>query len=329
MFKWLAKKRDFNFAKKGSIGGTTEWFCMGYWSCIQSITLKEKWEGLHNPPESKADRTKELNNLFDFMLTARFQSLPNEYQESKTRNQELTRFGAFSFIASILKVEADLHLNLIESRVKNSIFPSVSSGGEAPTYGEYMIFDLKTERGNIKDGYNKIDMGIFRGDDFLTDKNVLLDDSWFAHDEKDVHAFHEFRHQIPILVNEKNAKDNREKIGTDMAVSDNYFDEMMRYYEKMLSDTGLPYVIFGHIGDNHLHINLLPDPSQKNIALALYDEIAKKIFSWNGTVSAEHGIGKKKKKYLFQMVGKSNMEDLKKIKNTLDPQNRLGAGNIF
>jgi len=164
---------------------------------------------------------------------------------------------------------------------------------------------------------------------FLTDKNILLDDSWFAHDEKDVLAFHEFRHQIPILVNEKNAKDNREKIGTDMAVSDNYFDEMMRYYEKTLSDTGLPYVIFGHIGDNHLHINLLPGPSQKNLALAIYDEIAKKIFSWNGTVSAEHGIGKKKKEYLFQMVGKSNMEDLKKIKNTLDPQNRLGAGNIF
>ena len=67
----------------------------------------------------------------------------------------------------------------------------------------------------------------------------------------------------------------------------------------------------------------------RDSALAIYDEIAKKIFSWNGTVSAEHGIGKKKKEYLFQLVGKSNMEDLKKIKNTLDPQNRLGAGNIF
>ena len=29
------------------------------------------------------------------------------------------------------------------------------------------------------------------------------------------------------------------------------------------------------------------------------------------------------------MIGKNNMEDLKKIKNTLDPQNRLGVGNIF
>jgi len=176
---------------------------------------------------------------------------------------------------------------------------------------------------------NNYDLMLEKWIKFLTDENVLLDESWFAHDEKDVFVFHEFRHQIPILVNEKNAKDKREKIGTDMAVSDEHFDEMMKFYEKLLSGTGLPYVIFGHIGDNHLHINLLPSPSQKNLALDIYDEIAKKIFSWKGTVSAEHGIGKKKKAYFLQMVGKNNFEDLKKIKNTLDPQDRLGVGNIF
>ena len=69
------------------------------------------------------------------------------------------------------EIEADLNLNLVESKIKDSILPSVSSDGESPTYGEYMIFDLKTERGNITDGYNKMDMGIFKGDDFLTDKN--------------------------------------------------------------------------------------------------------------------------------------------------------------
>ena len=104
---------------------------------------------------------------------------------------------------------------------------------------------------------------------------------------------------------------------------------MMRYYDKTLSDTGIPYVIFGHIGDNHLHINLLPDPSQKGLADSIYNAIACKVFSWKGTVSAEHGIGKKKKKYFYQMVGQDNIEDLKKIKNALDPQHRLGRGNIF
>ena len=60
----------------------------------------------------------------------------------------------------------------IWSKIKDSILPSVSSDGESPTYGKYMIFDLTTERGNITEGYNKMDMGIFKGDNFLTDKNV-------------------------------------------------------------------------------------------------------------------------------------------------------------
>ncbi len=197
-------------------------------------------------------------------------------------------------------------------------YPNIPMHAKAALFFEEDVIDKKT--------YNiKLEKWI----EFLTNKKVLLNDSWFAHDEKDVFAFHEFRHQIPILVNEKNSKDKREKIGTDMAVSDGYFDEMMRYYESTLSATGVPYVIFGHIGDNHLHINLLPDSSQKSLAFSIYDALAKKIFSWNGTVSAEHGIGKKKKRYFYQMVGRNNIEDLKKIKNTLDPQQRLGRGNIF
>ena len=165
--------------------------------------------------------------------------------------------------------------------------------------------------------------------EFLTTKNVLLNDSWFANDEKDNIKFHEFRHYIPILVNEKNTQNNREKIGTDMAVSDNWFEEMMKFYKNILTNSGLPYVIFGHIGDNHLHINLLPDASQKKIAASVYDEIANKIFSWNGTISAEHGIGKIKKKYFYQMLGQNNIQDLKRIKNKFDPQQRLGRDNIF
>lgn len=165
--------------------------------------------------------------------------------------------------------------------------------------------------------------------DFLTDKNILLDESWFAQNQKDVQVFHEFRHQIPILVNEKNSRAGREKIGTDMAVPDKHFADMMVFYENTLSGEGIPYVIFGHLGDNHLHINLLPEPSQQKQAQSIYDKIAGKIISWSGTVSAEHGIGKKKKKYFYAMVGQENIEDLKKIKHVLDPQGKLGRGNIL
>jgi D-lactate dehydrogenase (cytochrome) len=165
--------------------------------------------------------------------------------------------------------------------------------------------------------------------EFLADKDILFDESWFAQDQNDVLVFHEFRHQIPMLVNEKNSRAGREKIGTDMAVPDKFFTDMMIFYNKTLFGKGLPYVIFGHLGDNHLHINLLPDSSQQKLAESLYDELVRKIISWDGTVSAEHGIGKKKKKYFYEMVGKENIEDLKRIKNALDPQARLGRGNII
>jgi D-lactate dehydrogenase (cytochrome) len=131
------------------------------------------------------------------------------------------------------------------------------------------------------------------------------------------------------LVNEKNSRAGREKIGTDMAVPDKHFADMMVFYENTLSGEGIPYVIFGHLGDNHLHINLLPEPSQQKQAQSIYDKIAGKIISWSGTVSAEHGIGKKKKKYFYAMVGQENIEDLKKIKHVLDPQGKLGRGNIL
>jgi FAD/FMN-containing dehydrogenase len=56
--------------------------------------------------------------------------------------------------------------------------------------------------------------------------------------------------------------------------------------------------------------------------------IVKSIFL-GGTVSAEHGIGKLKKKYLSKMLSQNKIDVMKKIKDTLDPDYLLGRGNIF
>ena len=69
------------------------------------------------------------------------------------------------------EIEANWNINMVESRMKDSISPSVSTNGEEPTFGEYMIFDLITEQGNIEHGYNEIEIGIFKGNEFLTDAN--------------------------------------------------------------------------------------------------------------------------------------------------------------
>lgn len=165
--------------------------------------------------------------------------------------------------------------------------------------------------------------------EFLTQENVSLDDSWFAQNAKDVQRFHEFRHDIPVLINEENSRSGRVKFGTDMAVPDNYIMEMMRFYGKELSASGLEFVIFGHLGDNHLHINLLPNPQEMDLAKSVYNRLVTQILKWGGTVSAEHGVGKLKKSYFAQMVGPQALEELRKIKRLFDPEDRLGKGNIL
>ena len=61
----------------------------------------------------------------------------------------------------------------------------------------------------------------------------------------------------------------------------------------------------------------------------LYSRLVRQILEWNGTISAEHGIGKLKKKYFLMMVGEESLTQLKAIKETFDPEFILGKGNIF
>lgn len=165
--------------------------------------------------------------------------------------------------------------------------------------------------------------------EFLSEENINLDDSWFAQGQKDIQMFYNFRHDLPSIINEENSRAGRVKLGTDMAVTDHYFMEMMQFYQQTLSNSGIEFVMFGHLGDNHLHINFLPEASQREASLQLYGQMVDRVLKWGGTVSAEHGIGKLKKEYFSKMVGPNGLKDLKKIKDCMDPDNRLGTGNIL
>ena len=87
---------------------------------------------------------------------------------------------------------------------------------------------------------------------------ALLDDSWFGTNEHDHAEMREFRHQLPVMVNEWLARHGQRKVSTDMAVPDESFPEMLRFYKRRLAAARLQYVIFGHVGDGHVHVNLMP-----------------------------------------------------------------------
>ncbi|MDQ3064629.1 MAG: FAD-binding oxidoreductase [Acidobacteriota bacterium] len=157
-----------------------------------------------------------------------------------------------------------------------------------------------------------------------------LDDSWFTTSEQDLVKMREFRHALPVAVNERIVRYKQRKIGTDMAVPDERFATFLKFYEQKLTESGLDFVIFGHIGDNHLHANILPktdDEARK--AKHLYGRFIAQAIMLGGTISAEHGIGKLKSKYLNVQYGERFLSEMAELKKAFDPNGILGRGNMF
>jgi D-lactate dehydrogenase (cytochrome) len=159
---------------------------------------------------------------------------------------------------------------------------------------------------------------------------ALTDDSWFANAEADHGRLREFRHALPVLMNEWFARHNQRKVSTDMSVPDDAFASMLRFYKETLRATDLRYTIFGHIGDNHVHVNILPrDDKEASMAREIYLNFVKRAVEVGGTISAEHGIGKLKREYLRLMYSDQHLREMAALKRVFDPEGILGRGNIF
>ncbi len=131
-------------------------------------------------------------------------------------------------------------------------------------------------------------------------------------------------------MNEWFARYKQRKVSTDMAVPDEEFAGMLSFYDDTLRATDLKYTIFGHIGDNHVHVNILPrDDAEAAKAREIYMQFVRRAVKVGGTISAEHGIGKLKREYLREMYGEEHLREMAALKRAFDPAGILGRGNIF
>jgi D-lactate dehydrogenase (cytochrome) len=164
----------------------------------------------------------------------------------------------------------------------------------------------------------------------LLDRHHASSDSWFATNAADQAKLREFRHQLPVLMNEWFARYRQRKVSTDMAVPDEAFPGLFRLYQDTLRASGLRYTMFGHIGDNHVHVYILPsDESEGAHAWQLYVEFLKYAAGVGGTLSAEHGVGKLKREYLRLFYTDDQLHQMVALKRAFDPPGILGRGNIF
>lgn len=153
---------------------------------------------------------------------------------------------------------------------------------------------------------------------------------WLALDRNEQEKFHEFRHAISWKVNEFITQRNLKKVGTDVAVPVNHFRYFYNWMKQKVIKANLNYVIYGHFGNCHPHLNMLPKDDEEYLkAKQIYSEICAEAVRLNGTISAEHGIGKLKRDYLVKMYGEKTIEDMAKLKLVFDPNKILNLGNIF
>ena len=161
------------------------------------------------------------------------------------------------------------------------------------------------------------------------------EDTWVARSDTDRETQQFFRHAVPesvnMLIDERKKTDpSITKLAGDMAVPDEYLAEVMHMYRETLAAAGLQSAVWGHMGNNHLHVNILPrDSRDYGLGKQLIAGWAEKVTTMGGAVSAEHGVGKLKRDFLAIMYGSAHIEEMAALKKAFDPKGIFGRGNLF
>ena len=160
---------------------------------------------------------------------------------------------------------------------------------------------------------------------------AMLEESWFATSAEDRERFRRFRHALPELVNAIVRQRGFKKISSDFAVPVAKSAELLTIYRCRLAEL-FPgqHTLFGHIGDAHVHINVLPvSEEQSRQAGELMAELARQAVELGGTVAAEHGLGKRRTRFLAIQYAPEYIGAMKAVKRRLDPEWLLGRGTLF
>ena len=228
--------------------------------------------------------------------------------------------SAWNFAESAPREGAPLSIEYFDSRCLDLLREKY---GNVPGFAKTAIFfeDEITE---------SEDAVIEKWEKYLSGHKIPLDDTWVAIPEKARLEFLDKRHYVPERMSEMAKRSGFPKVSTDLAVPKNRLRELLCFYEENLKNSNLKYFVFGHIGDAHLHVNMIA-PDEKGYAEAkrIQLEFVKKSVTLGGTVSAEHGIGKTKREFLKILYGEKGIREMLEVKRALDPNLILGKGNIF
>ena len=161
------------------------------------------------------------------------------------------------------------------------------------------------------------------------DSEINLDSIISLNDKNIWNKFFEARHSIPDNALSKTKQIGGISIITDTIVPRDNFKIYLDTIHKKLQYNNIEYLLFGHLGDCHLHFHLIPDEKQQDSALEIYNYMIDYSAKLGGVYSAEHGTGKRKRIDFEKCYGKDAVKMVKNTKLSFDPYLLLNKGNIF
>ena len=142
------------------------------------------------------------------------------------------------------------------------------------------------------------------------------------------------RHSIPSTMNERGSRyrdAGGRKVSTDWAVPYRKLPEAVQAARSLVKWAGIEEpVIYGHAGNGHPHQNFIARDARELATIeGVVEETLKRVLALGGTVAAEHGIGKIKRKWLPLQMNALQISMMTAVKRELDPDGILAPGNIL
>jgi D-lactate dehydrogenase (cytochrome) len=146
------------------------------------------------------------------------------------------------------------------------------------------------------------------------------------------------REAAPAAVNARIGRAQRavdpriEKTAADMIVPFDRFSALLDFYDREFARRGLDAAVWGHISDGNVHPNVIPrswaDVESGRAAILAFGREAIRL---GGAPLAEHGVGRSriKQELLRELYGESGIDDMRRVKQALDPKGKLARNVIF
>lgn len=142
------------------------------------------------------------------------------------------------------------------------------------------------------------------------------------------------RHAVPATMNERGAARRPfggRKVSTDWAVPYPRLAEALHIARNFAVEAGIPLgIAYGHAGNGHPHQNFVAQDAHelKRIEQVVYATL-KAVIAMGGTVAAEHGIGKLKRRWLPLQMSDAQQRLMRAVKREFDPYGLLAPGNVL